>query len=208
MAVRMEKGHGGQVVHDERIDPQANANLAVWLGLAALTFMAAVFVASNVYLRGWNPSKFTLNNQLLTDLPYWDTLILIVSGVLVLVAATFFARDRWQAFNAVLALAVLSWVATTLIQFRLMLWFAGYNQQIKTIDWPTSMIVFALTFISTVLIAIAGWYASFANKAKVNAFFPVAMNVWLYTVMFGIVVLLMERVLTVGQFAAWCGLHA
>ncbi|MCL6632786.1 MAG: hypothetical protein K6T63_09145 [Alicyclobacillus herbarius] len=205
MAVPVERGHAG---HEEHIDPQANANLAVWLGLVALTFMSAVFVASNVYLRGWNPAKFVLKNQLLTDLPYWDTLLLIVSGVLVVVAGVFFAKDRWRVFNSVLALAVLSWVATALIQFRLMLWFAGYSKQIKTIDGPTSMIVFGLTAVSVILIAIAGWYASFANKRKINEFFPVAMNVWVYTVMFGIVVLLMERVLTVGQFAAWCGLHA
>jgi heme/copper-type cytochrome/quinol oxidase subunit 3 len=207
MAMESTQVHG-HALHEEHIDHQGNANLAVWLGLVALTFMSAVFVASNVYLRGWSPARFTLKDRLLTDLPYWDTVLLVVSGVLVLVAASFFARDRWRAFNGVLAIAVLSWVATTLIQFRLMIWFAGFSKQIKTIDWPTSMIVFGLTAISTILIAVAGWYASFANKSKINAFFPVAMNVWLYTVLFGIIVLLMEHVLTVGQFAAWCGLHA
>ena len=40
--------------HHENLDPQANANLAVWSGLVAVTLMTSPFVASNVCLRGWN----------------------------------------------------------------------------------------------------------------------------------------------------------
>ncbi|MCL6547634.1 MAG: hypothetical protein K6T30_01845 [Alicyclobacillus sp.] len=199
---------GGHHAHDEHIDHQGNANLAVWLGLIALTFMTAAFVAANVYLRGWNPAKFdTLNASLLRELPYWDTLLMIVAGVLLLIAAPFFVRNRWREFNLMLALATLAFVAVLVIQFRLMLWFSYSSPQIATIYAPTAAIQFLLTLVCVILLAVAGWYANFGNKKKINAFFPVAMNVWLYTIISGIVILLVEDVMTIGQFAAWCGQH-
>jgi uncharacterized membrane protein YozB (DUF420 family) len=143
----------------------------------------------------------------LQDLPYWDTLFLILSGLTLLVAGVLFVRDKWRAFNGVLALATIFYVVVLIIQFRLMLWFAGYSQQVATIYAPTAVIEFLLTLVCVALLAVAGWYASYGDKTKINQFFPVAMNVWLYSAMFGIVVLLLENVITIGQFAAWCGQH-
>ncbi|OFW82239.1 MAG: hypothetical protein A2201_04245 [Alicyclobacillus sp. RIFOXYA1_FULL_53_8] len=193
--------------HDENIDHQGNANLAVWVGLVGITFMYATFVATNVYLRGWNPQKFVLTAKLLNDLPYYTTLGLILSGILFFLAGMFFVKDRWRAFTLTLALATLAWVAVLLTQFRLMLWFIGYSPQIRTIYGPSAVIQFLLELIGAILLAYAGWYASYNNKAKLNKFFPVAMNVWAYTVVSTIVALLVENVMTVGQFAAWCGQH-
>lgn len=199
---------GGHAAHeDENLDHQGNANLAVWLGLLALTFMYATFVASNVYLRGWNPQKFVLNSSVLKDLPYYNTLVLIVSGLLFILAGTFFVRNLWRAFSLTLALTTLVWVGVLLTQFQLMLKLIHFNAQIGTIYGPTAVIQFLLELIGLVLLAYTGLYVGYGNKKKVNQFFPVAMNVWIYTVLSTIVVLLLENVMTVGQFAAWCGQH-
>ncbi|MCL6452351.1 MAG: hypothetical protein K6T78_01845 [Alicyclobacillus sp.] len=194
--------------HEEHIDHQGNANLAVWCGLVALTFMTGTFVAANVYLRGWSPSKFgKLHPGLLTQLPDYAVLCAILSAILVVIAGALFVKDKWGAFRGVLALATLSYVAMTGIHFRLMLWVGHYSPQAATIYAPTEVAQFVLSAICVILLAVAGWYSTFANKGKVNAFFPVATNVWIYTALSGIVILLLENVLTVGQFAAWCGQH-
>ncbi|MCL6444079.1 MAG: hypothetical protein K6T83_11590 [Alicyclobacillus sp.] len=198
----------GHHAHDENIDHQGNANLAIWLGLVALTFTTATFVGTNVYLRGWNPSKFdTLHAKLLIDLPYYDVLLLILGAILLFIGGGLFVKNRWSALRGVLALTTLVFVAVMVVQFRLTLWFAWSSPQIATIYAPTSAIEFLLSLVCVIMFAVAGWYASFGNKAKINAFFPVAMNVWLYTVVSAVVILLVENVMTVGQFAAWCGQH-
>ncbi len=193
--------------HNENIDHQGNANLATWAGLVALTFMTATFVATNVYLRGWDPAKFKLHDQYLTQLPYVTVLLSIVSAVLLFVAASFFKRDKWKAFNLTLALTTISFVVTTITQFRLMLWFANYSPQVGTIYAPTAAVEFLLDVLCVILLAVAGWYSGYGSKRKINQFFPVAMNVWLYTVISSVVILLVENVMTVGEFAAWCGQH-
>lgn len=194
--------------HHENIDPQGNANLAVWAGLVGLTFMTGTFVASNVYLRGWSPSKFgKLKPGLLTTLPDYVVLLSIISAILVFVAGALFVKDKWGPFRSVLALAVLSYFAMTGIQFRLMLWVGHYSKQAATIYAPTETIQFALSVVCVILLVVAGWYATFADKTKINAYFPVATNVWIYATLSNIVILLLEHVLTVGQFAAWCGQH-
>jgi len=204
----VDHAHGAVLAHDdENLDHQGNANLAVWLGLMALTFMTASFVGSNVYLRGWNPGKFVLKSKELSDLPYFYTLFLLIAGILVLVAGALFVKNRWKAFNGVLAIAAIFFVAVMITEFQLMLWFSNYSKQIATIYTPTLVIQLILSIICVILVIIAGWYASFANKKKLNSFFPVAMNVWIYTVLSSIVILLMEDVMTFGQFAAWCGQH-
>lgn len=196
-----------QIDHHENIDSQGNANLGVWSGLVALTFMTATFVASNVYLRGWSPTKFALKSGVLKDLPYYTVLLSVISALILLGAARFFIKDKWRAFSLTLGLATLFYVALAAVQFQLMLRFGHASVQDATIFVPTATIQFCLTLVGVVLLAVAGWYAGFANKAKLNTFFPVAMNVWLYSAMSGIVILLVENVLTVGQFAAWCGQH-
>lgn len=210
----MHEVHGASGHHhfdDENYDHQGHANLATWLGLVAATFTTASFVASNVYLRGWNPTKFNTNfaNQqyLLKDLPYVDVLMMLVSGVLLLIAASLFRRNKWKAFNLLLALSTLSYVTVLITQFKLMVWFAGSSQQIATIYAPTAAIQFLFTFLCVILLGFAGWFASYGSKAKINYYFPVFMNVWLYTILAGIVILFLENVLTIGQFAAWCGQH-
>ncbi len=193
--------------HNENIDHQGNANFAVWLGLVSLTFLIATFVACNVYLRGWAPSKFHLGDKVLTNLPYLTVLLAIVSVILLFVAASFFAKDKWRAFNLVLALITLVYIVQVIVEFNLMLWFAGYSKQVATICAPTAIMEFALTVVYVMLLVVAGWYASFANKRKINSFFPVGMNVWLYAAFSNVVILLIENVLSVGQFAAWFGQH-
>lgn len=194
--------------HHENIDPQGNANLAVWAGLVALTFMTGTFVAANIYLRGWSPTKFgKLTPGLLTTLPDYAVLLSIVSTILVLIAGAFFVKDKWGPFKGVLALATLSYFAITAIQFRLMLWVGHYSPQAATIYAPTEVTQFVLSALCVILLVVAGWYTGFADKAKINAYFPVATNVWIYTTLSSVVILLLEHVLTVGQFAAWCGQH-
>jgi uncharacterized membrane protein YozB (DUF420 family) len=198
----------GQHAHDENIDHQGNANLAVWLGLVSLTFMTATFVGTNLYLRGWSPSKFSLPMlPILRDVPYWDTLALLVAAILLFIAGALYTANRWKAFNGVLALATLVFVGVLIAQFDLMLRFSQSSQQITTIYAPTATIQFLLTLVCVIMFAFAGYYASYGNKAKINSYFPVAMNVWLYTIASGIMILFTEDVMSVGRFAAWCGQH-
>lgn len=207
MAIQHAPEHG-HIDHEENIDRQGNLVLGIWLGLCAITFTSASFVAANVYLRKWSPTKFTLpNSALLHDLPYYSTLMLIVSGILCLIAGTLFAKNKWKAFNGVLALTTLSFVAVVTIDLRLFLWFANGSPQVRTAYAPTAFMELGVSVTSLVLLAFAGWYASYGNKARINYYFPAVMNWWLYNAMFGIVVLLLENVITVGSFAAWCGQH-
>ncbi|MCL6593351.1 MAG: hypothetical protein K6T31_05195, partial [Alicyclobacillus sp.] len=147
MSVDQAHMSGHAAHHDEHVDHQANANFAVWCGLTALTFTTGTFVASNVYLRGWSPSKFVLDDRLLRDLPYYTVLFSVISALLLLLAASFFKRDRWKAFNLTLALATLTYAVTTLTQFRMTLWFAGYSKQVATIYAPTSAMQFLLNVV-------------------------------------------------------------
>lgn len=207
MAIHSIHGHA-LIDHEENIDRQGNLVLGIWLGLAGLTFTAASFVASNVYLRKWSPTKFSLPHLAkLQDLPYLSTLLLLISGILCLIAGALFAKDRWKAFNAVLALTTLSYVAVVGIDLRLFLWFSFTSAQVRTIYAPTAFIELGISVTSVVLLAVSGWYVSYGNKARINYFFPAAMNWWLYNALFGIAVLLMENVITVGSFTAWCGQH-
>lgn len=207
----VNQAHAGEHrAHDENLDHQANGNLAVWLGLVALTFMTASFVGSNVYLRGWNPSKFDVrfkNQLLLQDIPFIHILLLLVSVVFLLIAGTFFVKNRWRAFNLMLALTTLAYVGVMITAFDMMIWFGNYSPQVATIYAPTETIQFLLSVICVVLLMIAGWYSSFGSKRKINSFFPVAMNVWMYTAFSSLVIWLMEDVVSIGQFAAWCGQH-
>lgn len=210
MAVDHAHAAGGHAHDDEHLDHQGNANMAVWLGLVALTFVTATFVASNVYLRGWNPSKFDTNfssSLLLKDLPYWDVLLLVVSAILVLIAGSFFVKNMWKAFNAMLAICTLTFVALLVCEFNLLIWFCNYSRQVATIYAPSAAIQLLLTFLCVILLVFAGWYSSFRNKLKINNFFPVAVNVWLYAAFSGVVIFFLEDVMTFGQFAAWCGIH-
>ncbi|GMA49673.1 hypothetical protein GCM10025857_10300 [Alicyclobacillus contaminans] len=203
----MHANSDAHIDHHENIDPQGNANLAVWLGLVSLTFMTATFVGSNVYLRKWSPSKFQLDNSLLRNLPYVTVLLSVLAVLLLFVAAAFFKRDRWRPFRAVLALTTLVYLAQVIVQFNLMLWFAGYSKQVATIYAPTAVMEFLLSVVCIVLLAGVGWYSAYGNKRMVNGYFPVAMNVWLYTAFSNVVILLVENVVSVSQFAAWCGQH-
>ncbi len=143
----------------------------------------------------------------LQDLPYFATLLLIVSGILCLIAGALFAKNRWPALNGVLALTVLSYIAVVGIELRLLLWFTFTSVQMRTAYAPTAFIELGVSVTSVVFLAVSGTYASYGNKARLNYFFPAAMNWWLYNALFGIVVLLVENVITVRSFVAWCGQH-
>lgn len=194
--------------HDDNIDHQGNLNLAMWLGMVSVTFITASFVATNLYLRGWSPTKFDVSlAPILKDVPYYDTLFQLLAAILLFVSGGFFTKNRWKAFNAVLALVTILFVGVLIAQFELMIRFGNASVQVATIYTPTAVIQFLVTLVCVVLCVVTGWYASFANKRRVDYFFPAAMNVWLYSIASGVVILLTEDVMSVGRFAAWCGMH-
>lgn len=198
----------GHQAHDENIDHQGNANVAVWLGMISVTFFTATFVGTNLYLRGWSPSKFGVQlAPILHEVPYYDTLFQLLAAVLLFISGGFFLRNRWKAFNGTLALVTLLFVAVMIAQFELMIRFVNSSQQVATIYGPTATIQFLLTFFCVIMCIVTGWYSSWGNKARINYFFPIAMNVWLYSIASGLVILLTEDVMSVGKFAAWCGQH-
>jgi len=200
-----QASHGAGSEHAHAEDPVKNGLIGVWLGLVALTFFLAVWIGSNAYLRSWSPAKFSLSAGAGQELPYWDTLVLIIACIVLFIAGSLFKKGAWRGFNAMLMLTAILFLAFTDIEFWLLQYFLSASVQVKTAYFATTAIQFTLGCLSVLLLIIAGVYASYRNKEKIRNFFPVVMNVWLYTVAISIVILLVTDVMTVGQFGAWCG---
>ena len=89
--------HGTGIKHD--------GIFATWLSLLSFTFFIATFVASNVYLRGWNPEQFNVSLGYYADLPNYSTLVLLVAGIITFVAGGAYRKGAWKSLQAWLGLA-------------------------------------------------------------------------------------------------------
>lgn len=182
-----------------------NGIFATWLSLISFTFFFGTFMAANVYLRGWSPDKFTVSFGGNLDLPAVSTLLLIVTGIIVLAAANFFRRDKRKAFQATLVLAVLAYVAQAITQIRLLVFTFGLGPA----AWTTSLMIFilqlALSLICIGFLVAIGIYFSDRNEKALRRLVPAAMSVFMYTIIIGVLVLVLTDMITIGQFTQWCG---
>jgi uncharacterized membrane protein YozB (DUF420 family) len=207
MASEHPVAHGS--VH-EPLDPEQihkNARLAVWLGLVSFTFFFATAVAANVYLRKWSPDQFTL--QLAEgpkEMLWLSVILLLLCGILLLLAGRYFRTDRWTRFNAAMSLVTLCFFAYGLLQ----VWFIRYllqqSPQIWTAYVGVAVFQVLLAALSILLLIGAAFYTGFRNKQRLHAWIPAVMNVWLYTVITGIVVIFLTDLMTVSEFADYCGI--
>lgn len=193
------------VPHREGTGIKDNGVFATWLSLIAFTFFIGTFVAANVYLRGWAPDKFTIDFGANANLPAFTTIFLLVAGFLLLLAGNFFRANQMGKFNVMMVLATLAITGYAAMQ----LWLMSFVHGLGAHAWTTHMGIYLLQF-SLALVCIGfmmaiGKYYSERNIKALNRLVPAALSVFLYTVMTGILTLVITDMISVGEFAEWCG---
>jgi uncharacterized membrane protein YozB (DUF420 family) len=202
-AAEHSAGHGAHVPdHDV---PKAE-NMGIWLGLTAFTFFYGTFIASNVYLRGWSPTKFALDQHKISNIPYYSIFDLIALFIVLIIAGSLFKAKKWKALNGVMALTGLLFVLYTLFQFWIIQMYGAMSPQIWTAYMPAGVLQLILAIASLVYIAWVGWRSTFKNKAPLQRVFTLGMNIWLYTVITSVATYLLTDVMTMGSIAQWCGI--
>jgi heme/copper-type cytochrome/quinol oxidase subunit 3 len=191
------------VPHREGTGFKHDGTLATWLGLLSYTFFLGVFVAANVYLRGWAPDKF--GGQDYANLPEYSTLVLLLAGLLVTLGGSFWKQGSYKAFQAMMILSTLAFTGYTI----LLMWLLVHTYDLGPAAWTTNIGIYACQIIlaaaDLIFLAYIGKYFAERNEKKLRTFVPLAMSMFLYTVIVGITVLLVTEMITVGQFAEWCG---
>ncbi|ASS76432.1 hypothetical protein CIG75_16690 [Tumebacillus algifaecis] len=193
------------VPHREGTGIKDNGIFATWLSLISFTFFLATFVAANVYLRGWAPDKFTVDFGPNADLPAITTIILLVAGLLLLLAASFFRSKAMGKFNIMMVLSTLAITAYAVMQ----IWLLFYTHEQGEHAWTTHMGIYflqlALSLVCIGFMMAIGKYYSERNIKALNRLVPAALSVFLYTVATGVLTLVLTDMISVGEFAEWCG---
>lgn len=182
-----------------------NGLFATWLGLISFTFFFGTFLAANAYLRGWSPEKFSINFNGNYDLPAITTLILIVAGALVLAGTNAFRKSAWKSFQALMVLSLLVFAGLAITQMRLLV----YTYGLGPAAWTANLMIYIIQFLLSVvcicfLVAIGKFYSERNDKA-LRRLVPAAMSVFMYTIIMGVIVLVLTDMITIGQFTQWCG---
>ncbi|MFD2171839.1 hypothetical protein [Tumebacillus lipolyticus] len=193
------------VPHREGTGIKDNGVFATWLSLISFTFFFATFVAANVYLRGWAPDKFTVDFGPNADLPAITTIILLVAGFILLLAGNFFRSNAMGKFNVMMILATLAITAYAVMQ----IWLMVYVHEQGAHAWTTHMGIYllqlCLALVCITFMMFIGKYISERNIKALNRLVPAAMSVFLYTVITGVLTLVITDMISVGEFAEWCG---
>ncbi|BCJ86869.1 hypothetical protein [Effusibacillus dendaii] len=183
-----------------------NGQLAAWLGLTSFTFMMGTFVAANVYLRGWNPQVFGVQlPDEIKNLSYISTLVLIVTTVVLMIAGILFRNSSYKKFLGTMGFGALLYTAYLILQIELCVKYFQAGAAITTINATITIFQIITALVSLGFIAAVGWYGDSQNGKALRRLVPGAMAVWTYAVITGIVVLIITDVVSVGQFADWCG---
>ncbi|GAB6936131.1 hypothetical protein JCM14720_20520 [Calditerricola yamamurae] len=183
-----------------------NAQLATWLGIIAFTFFFGTFVAANVYLRGWSPEVFNVDFAgKAGDLPYLNTLILLGSAVLALIAGQAFRKRMNGAFIVTLALATLLALAYAVLGGQLVLEMTGLGKAVWTAYLTVYGLHWLLGLFNFILLAVALVFAFAGKEQALKRLVPTGMSVWLYTAITGLAVFVITDVVSVSEFAEWCG---
>ncbi|MGZ4031664.1 MAG: hypothetical protein ACXVP5_00890 [Tumebacillaceae bacterium] len=182
-----------------------NGQFATWLALISFTFFLGTFLAANVYLRGWSPEKFTINFNGDYNLPAITTILLIVAGVIVLAGANAFRKGSWKSFQALMVLSMLVFAALAITQIRLLVFTYGLGPA----AWTANLMIYAIQFALSLvcigfLVAIMKFYSE-RNEKALRRLVPASMSVFMYTIIIGVIVLVLTDMITVAQFTQWCG---
>jgi uncharacterized membrane protein YozB (DUF420 family) len=192
-------------MHPSPAENRKNVNFATWLGLVSFTFFYGTAVASNAYLRSWSPEKFKIPTGFAYETPYLATLVLLVIFPVLLLAGRYFKKREWKKLNRTFVVLVPLFVVYADLCFWLMHLLLQQSPQVRTAYFGISILQFGLACLSLVLIAVNGWFSTYRDDEPIRKYFPASMNVWLYTVVSAIVVLVITDVVNFGQFADWCG---
>jgi uncharacterized membrane protein YozB (DUF420 family) len=193
------------VPHREGTGIKDNGIFATWLSLIAFTFFLATFVAANVYLRAWSPDKFNVDFGDSANLPYVTTLFLLIAGFIVLLAGSFYKQNKRKAFMGTMVLATIAFFVYGLTEMWLLVDTYYLGAQAWTAYLGIYALQVALALVNIVFIGAIAKHFGDRNDAALRRLVPAAMSVFMYTVVVGISVLLVTDVVSVGQFAEWCG---
>ncbi|MFC4767052.1 hypothetical protein [Effusibacillus consociatus] len=183
-----------------------NGQLAAWLGLISYTFFLATFVAANVYLRGWRPEVFGVKVPAeVSNLSYLSTLLLLVTGGILLIAGVLFRNGSYKKFLGTMSIGALLYSGYLLLQIQLLKKYIALGAAIATINATITGFQILITLTSLVFIAAVGWYGDSKDGKVLRRLVPGAMAVWMYSVVVGLVVMIVTDVVSVSEFAAWCG---
>jgi uncharacterized membrane protein YozB (DUF420 family) len=183
-----------------------NGLLGVWLGLISVTFMFAVFIVSNVYLRGWSPDVFTITLPAnVQNLVNYNVLLLVALGVFTLAGGISYKKRKDGIAFSLLALAMLSAVGYVVIDWSLIQSYRALGPAAWTAYVIVQAILEILVLMCIVLYLRAFYFKMRNNEKALNRFIPGATAVWMYTVIMGLFVFVQCDVIQIGQFAEWCG---
>lgn len=180
-----------------------NGQLATWLGLISTLFFIATFVAANVYLRGWSPEVFSLSQT--SDLPYMSTLTLLLGTVAAVFMGNSYRKRANGAFLIGLLVSTALFAASMVQEWMLIKEMAALGPAAWTAYVTVYTSQFIMLLISVILFVIAIAFHFRGNEKALKRFIPASMSVWLFTLMLGLGILLLTNVMTVEQFAEWCG---
>lgn len=183
-----------------------NGQLAAWLGLSSFTFFLGTFVAANVYLRGWKPEIFgkTLPSEI-QNLSYLSVVVLLLAGILLLFAGVQFRNSQYKLFQASMAVGALLFAAYLMIQILLLKGYIAQGAAIATVNGAVTGVQILITLTCLALIGTVGWYGNSRDVKALSRLVPGAMAVWMYAVVVGLTVLIMTDVVSISEFADWCG---
>lgn len=182
-----------------------NGILATWLGLLSFTFFYGVFLAANVYLRGWSPDKFSVNFGGSLDLPATATLIMILAGFITILAVTFYRTGSWKKFQVMMILATIAFSAHAVTEMRLVVKTYSMGAAAWTVDLGAYFLQFVLAVTCVVFLAAIGIKFSERNEKALARLIPAAMSVFFYTIVMGILTLVITDMISIDQFTQWCG---
>jgi len=193
------------VPHREGTGIKHDGTFATWLSLISFTFFIGTFVAANVYLRGWNPEKFGVDFGANANLPALTTIVLLVAGFILVLAGAAWRNEARKRFQLLMVLATLAFSAYAVM----LMWLMVYTWDLGAAAWTTNLGIYFLQFVLALVdiafLAFIGMAFSDRNEKKLQSLVSAGMSVFMYTVLIGLVVLLVTDMISIGEFAEWCG---
>lgn len=193
------------VPHREGTGIKHDGTFAAWLGLISFTFFMGVFVAANVYLRGWAPEKFTVDYGPYADLPEYTTLILLVAGFFLLLAGAAFRSNAYKRFQALMIVATMAIFGYGIS----LMWLIVRTYYLGAEAWTLNLGIYAcqaiLALACIVFMFFTGKQFAERNEKGLRVMVPITLSIFLYTVVTGLAVFLITDVISIAEFAEWCG---
>ncbi|MBN6186824.1 hypothetical protein JQN58_07430 [Aneurinibacillus sp. BA2021] len=184
-----------------------NGLLGVWLGLISFTFTFAVFIVSNVYLRGWSPDVFNVTLPAsVQDVVNYNVLLLVALGVFSLAAGISYKKRKDGLAIALLVLAMAAAIGYVILDWSLIQSYRALGPAAWTAYVIIQSIMEILVLLCIVLYLRAIYFKMRNNEKALNRFIPGATAVWMYTVIMGLFVFIQCDLIEIGQFTEWCGL--